>query len=572
MTEITFKGSRDMNAARIDQLRGQPTETEWLEFKRNRCEPQQLGEYLSALANSACLSDRPMAYLIFGIDDETHEVVGTNFDPYNTKAKGNQDLLPWLAAGLHPNTGFEPRIVDYPAGRVVVFEVGPARDQPVNFYGTAHIRVGTSKTKLSNHPEKARAIWTHGSDWSAEVCERASLDDLDPEALAKAREQFIVRHPSQAAEIEGWDDTTFLNKARVLKQDTMTNASLLLLGRPESSALLVPAVARISWVLKDGHNRELDYEHIEPPFLLAGDRLLQRIRNLTVRALPNGTLFPKEFTQYDPWVIREALHNSIAHQDYRLRGRIVVVEFPDRILLTNVGDFLPGDVATVIRQDAPQALYRNPFLAQAMVELNLIDTQGGGIKRMFDTQRKRFFPLPDYDLTETETSRVAVSLHGRILDERYTRLLMERTDLDLDNAMLLDRVQKRLPISGEEHRRLKAEGLVEGRYPNLMVAGLVAKATGDAGRHIRERGFDKRYYSDLIVALVREHGPVSRKEIDQALIPKLPDRLTDAQKRTRVRNLIQGLRHADWIVNRGTRAQPVWTLTDSQEKNNSKEN
>ena len=389
-----------MNIARIDQLRGQPTETEWLEFKRNRYEPEQLGEYLSALANSACLADQPAGYLIFGIDDETHEVVGTDFDPRNTKAKGNQDLLPWLAASLHPNTGFDLLIVDYPAGRVVVFEVGPARDQPVNFYGTAYIRVGSSKTELSKHPEKARAIWTHGRDWSAEVCERASLDDLDPEAIAKAREQFIVRHPPQAAEIEGWDDTTFLNKARVLRQGTLTNAALLLLGRPESSALLVPAVARISWVLKDAHNRELDYEHIEPPFLLAGDRLLQRIRNLTVRALPNGTLFPQEFTQYDPWVIREALHNSIAHQDYRLRGRIVVVEFPDRILMTNVGDFLPGDVATVIRQDAPQAIYRNPFLARAMVELNLIDTQGGGIKRMFDTQRKRSFPLPDYDLTE----------------------------------------------------------------------------------------------------------------------------------------------------------------------------
>ena len=553
-----------MNTIRIDQLRGQPTETEWLEFKRNRYEPEQLGEYLSALANSACLADRPTGYLIFGIDDETHEVVGTNFDPYNTKAKGNQDLLPWLAAGLHPNTGFELRIVDYPAGRVVVFEVGPARDQPVNFYGTAYIRVGTSKTKLSNHPEKARAIWTHGSDWSAEVCEQASLHDLAPEALAKAREQFIVRHPSQATEIEGWDDTTFLNKARVLKQDTMTNAALLLLGQPESSALLVPAVARISWVLKDGHNRELDYEHIEPPFLLAGDRLLQRIRNLTVRALPNGTLFPQEFTQYDPWVIREALHHSIAHQDYRLRGRIVVVEFPDRILLTNVGDFLPSDVATVIRQDAPQALYRNPFLARAMVELNLIDTQGSGIKRMFDTQRKRFFPLPDYDLTETETSRVAVSLHGRILDERYTRLLMERTDLDLDRAMLLDRVQKGLPISREEHRRLKAEGLVEGRYPNLMVAGLVAKATGEAGRHIRERGFDKQYYLGLIVALVREHGPVSRKEIDQALIPKLPDRLTDVQKRWKVQNLMQALRRSGQIVNRGTRTQSAWILAKAQ--------
>ena len=553
-----------MNITRIDQLRGQPTEMEWLEFKRNRCEPKQLGEYLSALANSACLAGQRSGYLIFGIDDETHEVVGTNFDPYDTKAKGNQDLLPWLAAGLHPNTGFEPLIVDHPAGRVVVFEVAPARDQPVNFYGTAYIRVGTSKTKLSNHPEKARAIWTHGSDWSAEVCEQASLHDLAPEAITKAREQFVVRHPARATEVKGWDDTTFLNKARVLQQGTLTNAALLLLGQPEASALLVPAVAQISWVLKDAHNRELDCEHIDPPFLLAGDHLLQRIRNLTVRALPNGTLFPQEFTQYDPWVIREALHNSIAHQDYRLRGRIVVVEFPDRISLTNVGDFLPGDVATVIRQDAPQAIYRNPFLARAMVELNLIDTQGGGIKRMFDTQRKRSFPLPDYDLTEMETSRVTVSLHGCILDERYTRLLMERTDLDLNRAILLDRVQKGLPISRQKHRLMKAEGLVEGRYPNLMVAGLVAKATGEAGRHIRERGFDKQYYLDPIIALVREHGSVSRKEIDQALIPKLPDRLTDAQKRSRVSNLIQALRRSGQIVNQGTRAQPAWMLAKAQ--------
>ena len=224
--------------------------------------------------------------------------------------------------------------------------------------------------------------------------------DLDPEAIAKAREQFVVKHPSQAAAVHGWDDRTFLNKARVLRQGAVTNAAVLLLGRSESATLLAPAVAKLSWILKDAANRELDYEHIGPPFLLAGDRLLKRIRNLIVRALPSGTLFPQEITQYDPWVVREALHNAIAHQDYRRHGRIVVVEFPDRVLVTNVGNFLPGDVETVIRQDAPQAIYRNPFLADAMVELNLIDTQGGGIKRMFETQRRRSFPLPDYDLSD----------------------------------------------------------------------------------------------------------------------------------------------------------------------------
>jgi len=547
--------------ALIDSLRALTAETEWFEFKRNRYEPHLLGEYLSALANEACLRGQPRGYLVFGIDDATHKIVGTTFDPYIAKGKGNQGLLPWLAAGLYPNTGFEAHIVEHPCGRVVLFEVGPARDQPVSFYGTAFIRVGSSKTELSKHPEKARALWTRGQDWSGEVCEAASLADLDPEAVAKAREQFVVKHPRRASDVAGWDDATFLNKARVIKQGAVTHTALLLLGRAESATLLSPTVARISWVLKDKDNRELDYEHFGPPFLLAGDRLLERIRNLIVRALPSGTLFPQEITQYDPWVIREALHNCIAHQDYGLHGRITVVEFPDRVLLTNVGDFLPGDVETVIRQDAPQAIYRNPFLADAMVELNLIDTQGGGIKRMFEIQRRRSFPLPDYDLAETQS--VAVSISGRILDERYTRLLMERADLDLGQVILLDRVQKKQRISRDEHHRLKAAGLVEGRYPSLIVAGAIAKVTGETGRHIRERGFDKKYYLDLILALIREHGPVGRKDVDDALLVKLPDRLTREQKFRKVNNLLQELRRSGRIKNRSSRAKPEWVVDET---------
>ncbi len=542
----------------IDNLRASPTETEWLEFKCSRCEPQELGEYISALANTACLENRPRAYLVFGIDNVSHAVVGTSYDPYTTKGKGNQDLLPWLSAGLRPNTGFEMHIVEHPDGRVVLFEIGPAKNQPVVFQGTAHIRIGTSKTELRKHPEKERALWTRGIDWSAEVCRKASLEDLDPEAVAKAREQFVVKHPSQTAAVTDWDDRTFLNKARILKQGAVSHAALLLLGRTESASLLSPVVAKISWILKDAENRELDYEHIGPPFLLVGDRLLRRIRNLNVRALPSGTLFPHEIAQYDPWVIREALHNAIAHQDYHKHGRIVVVEFPDRVLVTNEGDFLPGDVETVIRQDAPQALYRNPFLADAMVELNLIDTQGGGIKRMFETQRRRSFPLPDYDLSVP--SHIVVSVTGRILNERYTRLLMERTDLDLWQVMLLDRVQKGLSISRDQHRQLKSTGLVEGRFPNLIVAAAVAKATGEAGRHIRERGLDKQYYLDLILALIAGHGPVDRRDVDEVLVSKLPDRLTPEQKRRKVRNLLQELRRTDKILNLGSRSRPRWSV------------
>lgn len=546
--------------ALMDRLRREPHETEWLEFKANRYEPQVLGEYLSALANAACLAGKPRGYLVFGVQDQTHNVVGTQFDPHAAKGRGNQDLLMWLAMGLQPNVGFEVHVLAHPKGRVVFFEVGPAWDRPVRFYGTAFIRVGTSKTELHRHPEKERAIWSRRTDWSGHVCEAATLADLDPGALEKAREQFRIKHPKQVGDLAEWDDAIFLNKAKFTVHGAVTNAALLLLGRPESTTLLSPAVARISWILKDAQNRELDYEHFGPPFLLQVDRVLERIRNLNIRALPSGTLFPQEITQYDPWVIREALHNAIAHQDYGLRGRVNVVETPSSILITNVGSFLPGDVDKVIRQDAPLEIYRNPFLAETMVNLNMIDTQGGGIKRMFQKQMQRFFPMPDYNLTESD--RVQVSIPGNILDEQYTQLLMERADLGLWQVILLDRVQKGLSIPRDAHRVLKSAGLVEGRYPNLLIAAGVARLTGQKARHIRERGFNKQYYLDAIEALIREHQPIPRSEIDRLLLDKLPEVLDEKQKKAKIHNLMAELARKGRIENRGSRGHPAWHMVD----------
>jgi len=420
--------------------------------------------------------------------------------------------------------------------------------------------VGSSKTELSKHPGKARAIWACRIDWSAGICERAALADLDPEALVKARNQFKIKHPGQSEEVGAWDDGTFLNKAKLTIHGAVTNTAVLLLGKPESATLLAPAVAKISWFLKDARNQDLDYEHFGPPFIVQVDRVLLKIRNLTLRTLPSGTLFPQEITQYDPWVIREALHNCIAHQDYGLRGRINVVERPNSILLTNVGSFLPGDVDKVIHQDAPQEIYRNPFLADAMVNLNMIDTQGGGIKRMFRLQIERFFPLPDYDLSDPD--RVAVTVLGEILDEQYSRMLMERSGLELWQVMLLDKVQKRLQITKEEHNRLKAEGLVEGRYPNLIIAAHVARITGHEARHTLDKGFDKRWYLDLMFKMIQEHGPVSRGRIDELLLEKLPEVLTEKQKKNRVHNLISELSGNGAIRNIGSKRRSRWVIAD----------
>ena len=428
-----------------------------------------------------------------------------------------------------------------------------------DFHGTAYIRIGSSKAELSKYPDRARAIWTREPDWSAQPCNGTGLSALEPTALAKAREQFLERHPAQRHDVQGWDDPTFLHKTRLFRDGSATNAALLLLGRPESASLLEDGIAWLFWILKDADNRPLDSVNIHLPFLDAGDRVLQRIRNLPVRFMPRGRLTPKQFDQYDPWVVREAVHNAIAHQDYYRRCRVSVVEFPDRVIVNNAGAFFPGDVETAIHRNAPGIRYQNPLLAGAMYALGVIEPQGGGIRKMFETQRERFFPLPDYDLAEY--GYVEVTIPGRLFGEAYPRLLMERPDLALEQVILLDRVQKGLPISPEAHLELEAEGLIRGAHPHHEIADPNLDVTApSAGIGIDGSTPDlgHQHYVDLVVSVVADQGPVGRSEIDEILLGQLPANLTDDQKRIKVQNLIQEARKSGRIVNQGSRGRPAW--------------
>lgn len=532
--------------ALIERLRAEPRETEWLEFKSKRHNSEEIGQYLSALANAAAVHGKLKGYLVFGIEDETHDIIGTELDPERAKGKGNEPLLIWLARLLQPNVGFDHFRTSVSGKPVVLFTINPAFDRPVKFSGTAYIRVGSNKTALSNHPEKERIIWSRRGDWTGQICEQATIDNLDPEAIAKARLEYKMKYPDKTNDLEDWDDTTFLNKAKVTIRGQITNAALILLGKDESSSLLTPSVARLSWFLKDSDNQEQDYEHFGPPAIQWAEKLTEKIRNLKIRALPSGTLFPVELLQYDAWVLREALHNCIAHQDYGMNARINVVEFPDRLMFTNQGSFLPGSVESVILQDVPPEVYRNPFLAEAMVNLNMIDTQGGGIKRMFTTQAKRYFPMPDYNLNDHD--RVAVTIRGSILDESYTKLLMQGTKLDLMSIIHLDKIQKGIRIEKSEAMLLKRAKLIEGRYPNIFVSGKVAAVTRSQAQHILKKGFDNKYYRDLLLELIRAHGPVSPEVIEDLFIDKLPDVLTADQKRTKIRNLTYDLAHRRKLI------------------------
>ena len=555
--------------SKLDELLRLPAETEWVEFKHSNDNPQKIGEYISALSNGAALHGKRTGYIVWGVEDATHAVLGTTFRPKLAK-KGNEDLESWLLRQLSPRIDFTIHEFERNGAPVVLFAVQAANSTPVRFNGEAYIRVGSYKKNLKDFPEKERRLWQNlsksAADWSAQVVKGATLADLDPAALVFARAQYRQKHPQQAAEIDAWDDPTFLNKTKVCVGGKVTRAALLLLGKPESAHLLSPAQARITWVLRDESKQEKDYEHFDLPLILAGDKLLQKVRNLTVRQLPSGTLFPHEVTQYDPWVMREILHNCIAHQDYSMGGRINVVETPNTLLFTNLGSFIPGTVEEMIRSDAPPEVYRNPFLAQAMVNLNMIDTIGSGIKRMFTRQRERSFPMPDYELDDPK--KVAVRLTGQVLDENYTQLLLSQTELDLMDVIALDKVQKKRPVDEESFKRLKALKLIEGRRPNLFVSAQIAAATGDKAAYIRNRAFDKQHYKDLVVAYLEKFGEATRAELDKLLLEKLSDALDRNQKKGVVTNLLQDMKKAGLIFPDGSTRWAKWRLSKPPEEGN----
>ncbi len=554
---------------KLTELLALPHETEWAEFKHNNDEPQMIGEYLSAISNAAALLGQPFGYIVWGVEDGTHNVVGTTFKPRRQKGQGNEDLEPWLNSRLAPRIDFRIYEFEYNGGKpMVIFEVQAANTAPVAFSGRRYIRVGSHKKPLSEHPEKERRLWEIVSgpavDWSAGICESAKVSDLDPNAIQRARTEYAERFagdPKKAHlsnEVWDWDDVTFLNKIRVAIDGRLTRAALILLGREESTHHVAPAQPRMTWILKDDKNVEQDYKHFDPPFLLAVDDLLSNIRNLTVRYLPDGTLFPINVSQYDPWVMRETLHNCIAHQDYTKAGRIIVVEQPDSLLFTNLGPFLPGSVEEVVVRDSPQEFSANPLLAQAMVNLNMIDTIGSGIKRTFRIQRDRNFPMPTYDLSEPE--RVRVRLIGQILDPNYTRMLMSQTNLDLLDVIALDKVQKGQPISDDEVKALRSKKLIEGRRPSIHVSADVAAATDTMVDYLKKRGIDKEYCQRMVVELLQKQGEASRQEIESLLIAKLSDALDNEQKKNFIQNLLQEMRRRGVLEVEGTKRWAKWHL------------
>ena len=524
----------------IDELRALPKENEWVEFKTgNVTTNEKLGQYISGLSNAACIANKSFAYLVFGINDDTHEVEGTNYKFKNRK-EGNEELELWIKRYLSPSIKFDHFTCDYNAQHVEIFRIPAAIGEPTNFKFYPYIRFDSSLTDLKKYPHYLRAIYNSQTDWSAQIVDKASIDDLDENAIKIAKEKYKEKNTNEPFynDIDNWSSKTFLDKLKITVDGKITNTALILLGKPETAHYLSPAVAQITWKLD---TEEKAYQHFNMPLYTEVNNVLAKIRNVNYKFFPDNQLVAAEVIKYDTEVILEALNNCIAHQDYSRHSRILLTEKINKLIFSNEGSFFEGTAEDYTAGEKTPNKYRNKWLADAMVNLNMIDSLGYGIHKMYKSQRKRYFPLPDY--TKSTRDSVILEIYGHTIDENYSKLLIEKKDdLSLTEVILLDKVQKDIPINDEASKLLKKKGLIEGRKPHYHISSSIASATGMETEYIKLKGIEDDYCKKMIKDYIVKFKGGQRSDFENLLDDKLPNLLSPKQKKDKVKNLLQSMK------------------------------
>lgn len=428
--------------------------------------------------------------------------------------------------------------------------------------GIAYGRDGESLKPLnqSKHDEIRRQ--SPEPDWSAGIVPNATIDDLDELALATARIMYKKVHSSTIpeSEVDEWSTEEFLSHSEMMRDGKLTRAAILLLGSPLALQKIYPVNAQITWVWKDIDGEVVDYEHYTIPYILTVDKIFSRIRNKTMRELPGGTLFPDTMKQYEDYSIREALHNCIAHQDYTLEGRITIVENDGFLYYSNRGSFLPKTVERVLKEKGPQKDYRNTCLTHGMVHFNMIDTVGRGIPKLFKEQRRRFFPMPEFEIDE-KAQTVSVTLHGIASNDAYTDILKSNPTLSLMECLWLDAVRTHKPITKEAAKHLKDKKLIEGRAPRYNISLSVARNVQQVGQYTKETGLNKKALKNLILQLALNAGDLGFKRADvlDVLEQSLSASLTKTQKADYVSHLLRGMQ-SEGLLSK-TENGKQWILT-----------
>ena len=539
-------------------------EDEVVEFKeaKSSFNRENLGEYFSAISNEANLRNFQYGWLIFGVSNSTKEIVGSAYGSAeslvklrNTTADCTNNRITFLDIyTIHVPVGEENR-------RVVLFKIPAAlAGVPTSWRGQYYCREGESMAPLSL--DKIETIRRKdGHDWSKRLIQDSSIKYLSTAAISVAREKYKTKMAKEHidVEVDSMTDEEFLTKLRLLDEGRVTHAAMVLLG-DERYETKLPLYPEIQWRLYSESGETEDYRIFHIPFITIVDSVFEMVRNRTYRYMPNQlSLFHTETQQYDSSLVKELLHNCIAHADYSTGGRIYENEFHDRLTFTNPGIFLPKDIRKVLDPAYNPPFYRNQLLADTMVAFGMIDTATLGIRKIFRIQQAKYFPLPDYDTSRENEVRVTV--YGRILDKNYTYLLHDRPELDLDTVFLIDKVQKGERLTTEEVATLRKLKLVEGRAPNLFLSATISDTIDEKAQYIRNIVHNDDYLKTMMVEHLKTYGSGKKSDFMNLILPELPRTLNEKQRENKVKNLLKTLKNEgiiDTNASRGKNAE--WVL------------
>ena len=389
----------------LDELRALPHETEWVEFKQDRNEPQQIGEYISALSNSACLHGKEAGYLVFGIEDGTHAVKGTSFEPDKEKI-GNQEIENWLATQLSPRIDFEIISFTYQASPIVLIKTDPTYNTPVSFKGEAYIRVGSYKKKLADHPEKARKIWIKTKDHVFE--KQIAMKNLTADEVLKLLDYpsyFLLTNlplpDNKSGILEKLQEEDLIIDVGGSYHITNLGAILFASNLDKFEDLARKAVRVIIY---KGNNR---LKTVKEQKLIKGyangfEGLVTYINDQLPSNEEIGQAFRREVKMYPELAIRELVANALIHQDFSITGTGPMVEiFENRIEITNPGKPLISTLRFI--DHSPQS--RNEKLAYFMRRMNICEERGSGIDKVIDAVEAYQLPAPNF-IAEEEYLRV----------------------------------------------------------------------------------------------------------------------------------------------------------------------
>ena len=380
----------------VDELRALPQESEWVEFKIDNANPQIIGEYISALSNSANLENKEYAYLVFGIEDETHKIVGTSFQPRKEKI-GNQELENWIATQLEPKIDFKIIEETINDKKIIVFQIETSQSRPVAFKGIEYIRIGSYKKKLKDHPEKERKIWQKAKNISFEkefatvnIPSDKVLELLDYPSVFKLLK--IPLPVNKNGILEKLEEEKLIVKNR--NRYYITNIGALLFANDLNEFEILKRKA-LRVVIYKGKNKLQTIKEYQSNlgYAVGFKQLVDYVNDKLPSNEEIGKVFRKEVRMYPELAVRELIANVIIHQDFNITGTSAMIEiFENRIEFTNPGKPLIDTKRFI--DHSPES--RNEMLASLMRRMNFCEERGSGIDKVIHEIELYQLPAPEF--------------------------------------------------------------------------------------------------------------------------------------------------------------------------------